>query len=111
MATTTTVNKKAPKAAGKKKPALKKGAGKAPKPTIKKSTLTLKNLLMKAQYVTDSSGKKTSVLLPVKIFEKMLEDLEELEDIRLYDEAKRAGGKSLPMEEAFRRIDARRKKA
>ncbi len=62
---------------------------------------------MKVQFVTGSSGRRISVLLPVKTFEKILE---KLEDIRLYDKAKRSGGKSVPMEEVFGRIDARRKK-
>jgi hypothetical protein len=34
-------------------------------------------------------SKKISVVLPIRKYEQMLEELEELEDIRLYDEAKR----------------------
>lgn len=40
------------------------------------------------QYITDVSGKKKSVILPLKVFNSMMEALEELEDIKLYDEAK-----------------------
>ena len=43
---------------------------------------------MKTQFVTDNNGKKTAVLLPIKDYQKILEDLEEVEDIRLYDKAK-----------------------
>ena len=43
---------------------------------------------MKTQFVTDNNGKKTAVLLPIKDYRKILEDLEEVEDIRLYDKAK-----------------------
>ena len=43
---------------------------------------------MKTQFVTDNNGKKTAVLLPIKDYRKILEDLEQLEDIRLYDKAK-----------------------
>ena len=43
---------------------------------------------MKTQYITDDHGKKLAIILPIKIYEKMLDDLEEIEDIRLYEEAK-----------------------
>jgi hypothetical protein len=110
MATTTAANKKIPKVAAQKPAARKKDAKKASQPIVRKNSVTLKKLLMKAQFVTDRTGKRTSVLLPVKTFEKILEELDELEDIRLYDKAKRSGGKGVPMEKVFDRIDARRKK-
>lgn len=40
------------------------------------------------QYITDEQGNKVAVILPIKEYEQMKEALEELEDIRLYDEAK-----------------------
>ena len=40
----------------------------------------------------------------------MLDDLEELDDIRLFDEAKAFKEKSVPAIEAFAKIDAKRKK-
>lgn len=39
------------------------------------------------QYIKDASG-NSLVVLYQKDFEKLIEELEELEDIRLYDEAK-----------------------
>jgi hypothetical protein len=39
------------------------------------------------QYITDAQGNKISVILPVREFEALLEELDEMEDIRLYDEA------------------------
>jgi hypothetical protein len=44
---------------------------------------------MKTQFVTDDHGKKLAVILPIEDYEKMVEELEDLEDIRLYDEAKK----------------------
>ena len=44
---------------------------------------------MKVQFVTDDHGKKLAVILPIKDYERMVEELEDLEDIRLYDEAKK----------------------
>ena len=41
------------------------------------------------QYITDNTGKKISAVLPMKEFKTIMEELEELEDIKLYDEAKK----------------------
>lgn len=41
------------------------------------------------QYINDSKGEKALVVLPVEEFEALIEELEELEDIRLYDKAKK----------------------
>ena len=61
------------------------------------------------QFVTDSNGKAVSVLLPMKEFQSILEELEELEDIKLYDKAKKNDdGVRIPMDEAFRKIEAKR---
>lgn len=40
------------------------------------------------QYITDSAGKKL-VVLSQEEFDKLMNDLDELEDIKLYDEAKK----------------------
>jgi len=40
------------------------------------------------QYISDGEGKKLAVILPIEKYTKILADLEELEDLRLYDEAK-----------------------
>jgi len=44
---------------------------------------------MKTQFITDDTGKKLGVVLPMKEYNRMLEELEDLEDVKLYDEAKR----------------------
>ena len=41
------------------------------------------------QYINDINGKKSLVILPVKEFETIMEELEDLEDVRLYDQAKK----------------------
>jgi hypothetical protein len=41
------------------------------------------------QYITDVLGKKKSVILPLKVYNSMLEAIEELEDIKIYDETKK----------------------
>jgi len=39
------------------------------------------------QYIKDANGNKVMVVLPVEEFNSIIDELEELEDIRLYDEA------------------------
>ena len=41
------------------------------------------------QYITDNTGKKISVVLPIKDFKAIMEELEDIEDVNLYDEAKK----------------------
>ncbi len=62
------------------------------------------------QYITDTTGAQL-VVLPASEFKQILNELEELEDIRLYDEAKAAKEPSIPIDEAFRIIEAERKRA
>lgn len=63
---------------------------------------------MSARYVVDENGKRVSVILPVDEYERMVEELEELEDILAYREAKAAleGGEdeAIPLEQAMREI-------
>ena len=62
------------------------------------------------QFITDSAGKKL-VVLSMKEYKKIIEDLEELEDIKRYDEAKKNDtGERIPMEEVFKMIEAKRLK-
>lgn len=66
-------------------------------------------LTVHPQYITDKTGKKISVVLPLEEFKNIIEELEELEDIRLYDEAKTSDEPSIPIDEAFTIIEAQRK--
>ncbi|WP_188048986.1 hypothetical protein [Flavobacterium sp. GP15] len=44
---------------------------------------------METQFLTDEKGNRTAVVLPIKQYNKMIEKLKDLEDVRLYDEAKK----------------------
>ncbi len=66
-------------------------------------------LKVNPQFITDNDGKKIAVVLPIKDFKAMMEELEELEDIKLYDEAKKSNEPSLAVDEAFKIIEAKRK--
>jgi hypothetical protein len=67
-------------------------------------------LTVHPQYITDEAGKKISVILPMEEFKNIIEELEELEDIRLYDEAKTLNEPAIPIDEAFRIIEDERRK-
>lgn len=65
---------------------------------------------MRTQFVTDNNGKKVAVILPIKDYQKILEDLEDLEDIRSYDLSKSSNDISIPIDEAFNLIEEKRAK-
>ena len=46
-------------------------------------------MVIKTQFITDEYGKKLGVVLPIKIYKKILDELEEFEDIKLFDRAKK----------------------
>ena len=54
------------------------------------------------QYVVDENQRRTAVLVPAAEWERILEDLEELDDIRAYDKAKAGPQESIPFEQAMR---------
>lgn len=62
------------------------------------------------QYITDDHGKKLAIILPIKDYRKMLEDIEELEDIRLYDKAKKSKQEFIDAQQAFKEIEENRRK-
>ena len=65
-------------------------------------------LTVHPQYIKDTAGKNL-VILPQNEFDDLMEELEELEDIRLYDEAKKNDtGERIPMDDAFKIIEAKR---
>jgi hypothetical protein len=54
---------------------------------------------MHTQFITDDKGNKKAVILSMKDYKKMIEDLEDLDDIRLYDEAKAKKEKSISFDQ------------
>jgi PHD/YefM family antitoxin component YafN of YafNO toxin-antitoxin module len=65
-------------------------------------------VVAKERYVIDEHGRRTAVLLDVKYYEKLLEALEELESIRVYDEAKASDDEVIPFEQAIKEIESQR---
>lgn len=61
------------------------------------------------KFLTDEHGKKISVVLDIEEYEKMLEELDDLDDIRAYDEAKASGEISVPFRRSLERTKRIRK--
>jgi hypothetical protein len=57
------------------------------------------------RFITDSAGNRVAVILDLQEYQQLLEAMEELEDIRAYDEAKASQDESIPFEQALREIE------
>lgn len=67
-------------------------------------------LAINPQYITDNTGKKISAVLPMSEFKTIMEELEELEDIKLYDASKNDKSPAISKSKAMAMIEAERKK-
>ena len=45
----------------------------------------------RVRYIVNAKGEKTEVVLPIELYERLIDELEELEDIRDFDEAMKNG--------------------
>jgi len=61
------------------------------------------------QFVVNERGEKVAVVISIEEYEKILEELEDLEAIREYEEAKASGETPVPFDEAIARIERNRK--
>ena len=61
------------------------------------------------QFLTDEKGQRIAVVISIEDYEKILEELEDLDDIRAYEEAKASGDTAVPFDEAVARIERNRK--
>ena len=52
------------------------------------------------QYIKDAKGKRSFVVLSIGDFDKVMEELESIEDVKLYDQAKKKnGGKGILLDD------------
>ena len=59
---------------------------------------------MAIEIITDKKDNKEKVLVPLKLWEKLMDELDELDDIRLAEKAKKEGGRSIPFEDVVREL-------
>ncbi|ESQ14693.1 MAG TPA: hypothetical protein DDY14_15175 [Chromatiaceae bacterium] len=61
------------------------------------------------EYIVDENSNKKSVVIPFSEWKEIVEEIEELEDIRAYDRAKQEVADELvPFDEAVKEIRARK---
>ncbi len=60
------------------------------------------------RFVVDEDGKRTAILLDIEEYNKLLEELEELESIRAFDAAKSSGDEAIPFDQAVAEIEKQR---
>jgi hypothetical protein len=53
------------------------------------------------QFLTNEKGEKIAVVISIEDYEKLMEELEDLEDIRAAEEARASGETPIPLEQAL----------
>ena len=61
--------------------------------------------MIQENFVIDNNGRKIAVQVPIKTYEKLMADSEELDEIKEYRKAKAHKGHAIPFEQAFREIE------
>ena len=62
------------------------------------------------QYISDNKGNKLSVILPIKEYQKLIDELDEWECVKAYDEAKKKPLSFKPLEEVIKKIEKKHSK-
>jgi len=65
-------------------------------------------LTMHPEYVVDEKARKKAVLVSFDEWQQIMDAIEELDDIRAYDQVKQEPEDLVPFEEAVRQIKAKR---
>ena len=60
---------------------------------------------IKEQYIIDPAGERVGVILDLETYQKLLEALEELEDLRAFDAALEADSETIPFDQATAEIE------
>ena len=63
---------------------------------------------LRQQFIEDNQGQRIAVLMPIDQYNKMLEQLEEIDDIKAYDAAKANDAEVIPFDQAVNEIEAKR---
>jgi hypothetical protein len=60
---------------------------------------------LKQQFIKDKKGKKIAILLPIDEYNRMVDLLEEKDDLKEYRKAKNSKSELIPFEKAFKEIE------
>jgi hypothetical protein len=61
--------------------------------------------MFQENFIIDKKGHKIAVQVPIRVYEKLVADSEELEDIKEYRKAKIHKSDPIPFEQAFSEIE------
>ena len=61
--------------------------------------------MFQENYIVDKNGRRRAVQIPIKRFEKLVADSEELDEIKEYRKAKSRKGDPIPFDQAFSEIE------
>jgi hypothetical protein len=61
--------------------------------------------MIQENYIIDKKGRKIAVQIPIKTYEKLVADSEELEEIKEYRKAKARKSNPIPFDQAFSEIE------
>jgi hypothetical protein len=59
-------------------------------------------------FVVDKNGNRVGVFLDIEAYQKIIEELEELDDLRAFDLAKARNNEPIPFEQAVKEIEQSR---
>ena len=65
-------------------------------------------LTLNERFIVDADGNRVGVVLDITAYQKVLEELEELETLRAYDAAKASGDEAIPFEQVAAEIEQQR---
>jgi len=60
---------------------------------------------VKERYLVDDNGNRIGVVIDIEDYQRLLQEIEELESIRAYDAAKASGDEAIPFEQAVAKIE------
>ncbi len=63
---------------------------------------------IRPKYITDADGKRTSVILSIEEFDSIIEMLEDMDDVVIYDKSKSKSQTFRESEEVFKEIDKKK---
>ncbi len=66
--------------------------------------------MISPEYIIDQHARKKAVVVPLSQWQHLMEELEELEDIRAYDKAKTRSERVVPFDDAVRVIKAKKQR-
>lgn len=61
-------------------------------------------------FIVDDKGQKISAVVPIKKYQQLLHESEELEDIKAYDKAMKGKQEFIPLAEALKEVETIKRK-